>query len=73
MTVVTYKPPSTITFLQIVGFLGLVFKRVKLSRKVDTLRDESMPSVLRYQEQLFLFPSTPEQFSPKGGRGDIDV
>lgn len=57
-----------------VGFLCLVFEHVKLSRKVDGLKDESVPSELRYQEKFFLFPSTySRRFSPKGGRGEKDV
>ena len=55
--------PSMITFSQVVGFLCFIFKRVKLSNKVDALKDEC---VLRSPEQIFLFPS-------EGGRGGTDV
>lgn len=50
------------------GFPLSCLQGVKLSRKADALKDDPMPSVLRHQEQLFLFPSAySRKFSPKGG------
>lgn len=56
------------------GFLGLVFEHVKLSRKADSLKDETVRSGSDIESNSFVSPLlTPEQFSPEGGRGGRDV
>ena len=57
MNVIFCKLPSVTALPQVIGFLCFVFKHVKLSTEVDPLRDGLVPGVLRYQEQIFLFPS----------------